>query len=88
MVVIVSVSKLHNGKIQVAVAKPQHNSKPVQSYVSEKEVREVLLALGVAGETADNYLLKLFPQLSANQELTFPPMDVPQHELLLRGFSL
>src|SRR6266487_5049774 len=88
MVVIVSVSKLHNGKIQVAVAKPQHNSKPVQSYVSEKEVREVLLALGVASETADDYLLKLFPQLSANQELTFPPMDVPQHELLLRGFSL
>ena len=86
MVVIVSVSKFHNGKIQVAVAKPQHNSKPVQSYVSEKEVREVLLALGVAGETADNYLLKLFPQLS--QELTFPPIDVPQHELLLRGFNL
>ena len=77
MVVIVSVSKFHNGKIQVAVAKPQHNSKPVQSYVSEKEVREVLLALGVAGETADNYLLKLFPQLSPNQELRFPPMDVP-----------
>ena len=48
MVVIVSVSKLHNGRIQVAVAKPQHNSKPVQSYVSEKEVREILLALGVA----------------------------------------
>jgi len=51
-------------------------------------VREILLALGVASETADDYLLKLFPQLSANQELTFPPMDVPQHELLLRGFSL
>jgi len=46
------------------------------------------LALGVAGETADNYLLKLFPQLSANQELAFPPMDVPQHELLLRGFNM
>jgi hypothetical protein len=35
MVVIVGVSKLLNGRIQVAVAKPQHNSKPVQSYVSE-----------------------------------------------------
>ena len=32
-----------------------------------KEVREVLLALGVASETADDYLLRLFPQ---NQELT------------------
>ena len=81
-------STLHNGRIQVAVAKPQHHSKPVQSYVSEKEVREILLALGVASETADDYLLKLFPQLSANQELTFPPMDVPQHELFLRGFNM
>ncbi len=88
MVVIVSVSKLHNGRIQVAVAKPQHNSKPVQSYVSEEEAREVLLGLGVADETADYYLFKLFPQLSANQELTFSPMDVPQHELLSRGFEM
>jgi len=57
-----------------AVAKPQHNSKPVQSYVSKEKAREVPLGLGVADETADDYLFKLFPQLSANQELTFPPM--------------
>ena len=88
MLVIVSVSKLHNGKNSGSCSEPQHNSKPVQSYFSEKEVREILLALGVASETADDYLLRLFPQLSANQELTFPPMDVPQHELLLRGFNM
>jgi hypothetical protein len=73
MVVIVSVSKLHNGRIQVAVAKPQHNSKPVQSYVSEEEAREVLLGLGVADETADYYLFKLFPQLSVSPLLLRTP---------------
>jgi len=43
VVAIVSLSKLHNGRIQLGVAKPQHSSKPVQSYASEKEEREVLL---------------------------------------------
>ena len=68
-------------------SEPQHNSKPVQSY-SEKEAREALLGLGITDEAADFYLLKLVPQLSGNQEVTFPPMDIPQHELLLRGFKL
>ena len=88
MVVIVSLSKLDNGKIQIGVAKPQHSSKPVQSYSSEREARGVLLSFGIADEAADFYLFKLVPQLSANQELTFPPMHIPQHELLLRGFKL
>ncbi len=88
IVVIVSVSKLHNGRIEVGVAKPQHNSKPVQSYVSGEEAREALLGLGVADEAADYYLFKLFPQLSANQELRFPPMEVPLHELVSRGFRM
>ena len=88
MVVIVSVSKLHNGKIQLGVSKPQHSSKPVQSYSSEKEAREVLLGLGIADEAADFFLFKLVPQLSENQEVTFPPMGIPQNELLLRGFKI
>jgi hypothetical protein len=87
MIVIVSISK-RNGSIQLGVAKPQHNSKPVQIYSSEKEARKVLLAFGVAPEAADLYLFKLFPQLSEDQELAFPPMDVPQNELLSRGFKI
>lgn len=88
MVVIVSISKLDNGRIQLGVRKPQHSSKPVQSCVSEKEARDVLLGFAIPEEAADLYLFKLLPQLSANQELTFPPMDIPQHELLLRGFDI
>lgn len=84
MIVIVSVSKLDNGRIQVGVAKPQHDSKRAQSYASENEARKVLLGFGVGDEAADLYLFKLIP----SQELTFPPMDVPQHELLSRGFHI
>ena len=73
MIVIVSVSKLDNGRIQVGVAKPQHDSKRAQSYASENEARKVLLGFGVGDEAADLYLFKLIP----SQELTFPPMDVP-----------
>ena len=41
------------------------------------------MGLGVADEAADLYLFKLVPQLSGNQELTFPPMDIPQHVLII-----
>ena len=61
MIVIVSVSKLDNGRIQVGVAKPQHDSKPAQSYASENEARKVLLGFGVGDEAADLYLFKLIP---------------------------
>ena len=48
MVVIVSISKLDDGRIQVGVAKPQHNSKPVQSYLSQKEARKLLIGVLVS----------------------------------------
>lgn len=88
MIVILSVSKLENGRVQVGVAKPQHNSKPVQSYSSGKEAREVLLHFGVPEDATDLYLFKLLPQLSRNQELTFPPMDIPLHDLVSQGFDI
>jgi len=47
-----------------------------------------LLSFGVDDETADLYLFKLLPQISADQELTFPPMDIPQHDLVSQGFEI
>ena len=76
MIVIVSISKQDNGRIQVGVAKPQHNSKPLQSYFSEREAREVLLSFGVDADAVELYLFKLLPQISADQELTF---SSPRH---------
>ena len=67
MIVIVSISKMQDGRIQVGVAKPQHISKPVQSYFSEREVREVLLSFGVDEDAVDLHLFKLLPQISADQ---------------------
>jgi hypothetical protein len=62
--------------------------KPVQSYSSEREAREVLLSFGVDEDAANLYLFKLLPQISADQELIFPPMDVPQHDLVSQGFEI
>jgi len=88
MIVIISISKLDNGRIQLGIAKPQHNSKPVQSYASTREARNVLLTFGIEDNDANLYLFKLLPQLSADQELSFPPMDIPLHDLLSQGFEI
>jgi len=40
MPMIVSVSRLANDKVEIRVARPQHDSNPVQEYPSEKEARE------------------------------------------------
>lgn len=88
MLVIVGLSKLDNGRIQVGVARPQHKSKSVQDYASEEEARNVLQELGLEEKTISDYLLKMLPSLSPNQELKFAPVDIAQHQLLLHGFKM
>ena len=87
MLIIVSVSRLVDNRVEIRVARPQHNSNLGQKYPSETEARAVLLDLGIGHEIVDSYL-RLLSEMGANQQLKFPPMDVPQHELLANGFRL
>jgi hypothetical protein len=87
MLVIVSVTRLDNDRIEIGVARPQHDSNPTHDYASEKEVRRVLSDFGISEETIASHF-KLLAQMGAGEQLKFPPMDVPQNELLSRGFPL
>jgi len=85
--VIVSLRRLDNDRIEIGVARPQHDSNPTHNFPSEKEVRAVLSDFGISQEEIDFYL-KLLAQMGTGEQLKFPPMDVPQNKLLSRGFRL
>jgi hypothetical protein len=87
MLVIVSVTRLDNDRIEVRVARPQHDSNPAHNYRSEKEVRAILSDFGISEELIASHL-KLLAQMGTCEQLTFPPMNVPQNDLLSRGFRL
>jgi hypothetical protein len=87
MLVIVSVRRLDNDRIEIEVARPQHGSHPAHNYPSGKEVRAVLSAFGISEEKIDTHL-KLLAQMGAGEQLKFSPMDVTQNALLSRGFRL
>jgi hypothetical protein len=87
MLVIIGVRRLDNDRIEIGVARPQHDSNPAHDYPSKKDVRAVLSGFGISEEKIDTHL-KLLAQMGACEQLKFPPMDVPQNELLSRGFRL
>ena len=87
MLVIISIRRLDNDRIQIGVARPQHDSNPTRNYASEKEVRAVLSGFGISEEEIDTHL-KLLAQMGAGEQLKFSPMDVTQNALLSRGFRL
>ena len=87
MLVIISVCRLDNDRIEIGVARPQHDSNPTHNYPSEKDVRAVLSDFGISEETIASHL-KLLAQMGASEQLKFPPTDVPQNQLLSRGFQL
>ena len=87
MLVIVSMSRLSKDRVEIRVTRPQHDSNPTRNYPSEKEVRAVLSDFGISEETIASHL-KLLAQMGAYEQLKFPPMDVPQNDLLSKGFRL
>ena len=87
MMVIVSITKLEDGRVQIKVAQPHHSADSVQTF-PEAETRKVLLGFGFSESDTNLFLTKLLPQLSVNQELKFAPVDIPQHELVSRGFHI
>jgi plasmid stability protein len=87
MLVIVSLRRLDNDRVEVGVARPQHDSNPAHNYASEKEVRAVLSDFGISEESIASHL-KLLAQMGTGEQLKFPPMDVPQNDLLSRKFRL
>jgi hypothetical protein len=87
MLVIVSLSRLDNDRIEIGVARPQHDSNHSQNYPSEKGARAVLSDFGISEELIASHL-KLLAQMGASEQLKFPPMDIPQNELLSKGFRL
>jgi hypothetical protein len=87
MLVIVSVRRLDNDRIEVGVARPQHDANPTHNYRSEKEVRVVLSDFGISEETIASHL-KLLAQMGTGEQLKFSPMDVPQDKLRSHGFRV
>ena len=62
MLVIISVTRLDNDRIEIEVARPQHDSNPSQNYAFEKEARAVLSDFGISEELIASHL-KLLAQM-------------------------
>jgi hypothetical protein len=68
MLVIVSVRRLDNDRIEIAVKRAQHDSNPTHNYPSEKEARAVLSDFGISQEIMASHL-RLLAQTGAGEQL-------------------
>jgi hypothetical protein len=80
MLVIAGVSRLDNDRIEIGVARLQHDSNPIHNYSSEKEYERVISGFGISEETTPSHL-KLLAQMGASELLRFPPMYILQNEI-------
>jgi hypothetical protein len=67
------MSRLDNDRIEIRVARPQHDSNFIREYQSEKEARVVLSDFGISEDLIASHL-KLLTQMGANEQLKFSPM--------------
>ena len=86
MLVIVSVSHFDGNAVAIHVARPQHDSNARQEFHSEKEICAVLSDFGISEGAIVS--LRLLSKTGVNEQLKFPPIDVPLHRLLSLGFRL
>ena len=54
MLVITSVRRLDDERIEIGIARPQHDSNPTRNYSSDKEARAVLSDFGFSVEPLGN----------------------------------
>jgi hypothetical protein len=80
MLVTVGIAKLADDRIRIEVQRPQSVARAERIYSDVQDVRRVLANFEIANDAID-YFLKLLPDIEENQTLTFPPLDIPSHQL-------
>ena len=87
MLVTVGIAKCSGGGIRIEVQKPQSSARAERSYADVQAAADVLSNFGIPPDAAE-YFFKLLPSVEINQVLTFPPMDVPFHQLARENFRI
>jgi hypothetical protein len=87
MLVTVGIAKCSSGGMRIEVQRPQSSARAENSYADVQAVAAVLSNFGIP-QDAVGYFLRLLSDIEINQVLTFPPMDVPHHQLERDDFRI
>ena len=87
MLVTVGITSCSGGGIRVLVEKPQSSARVEKTYSDLQTAQAALCNIGLPLEAVE-YFLRLVPDLEINQLLTFPPMDLPYHQLVGEDFNI